>query len=149
VGDRKEMYFWTKTRGEELDLFWYTKQFPITVARRDDLAQNNKKSKTRRLNKITGEATPGYLLSPDAPIHMSKSLPGAKLIVIMRNPIEVTIESQTSERMIVTRLNLLRWLCRCLAIRGRRYGLLLSRFQKLYLKADGRFALVYFHIFEY
>jgi hypothetical protein len=39
-------------------------------------------------NAIKGEASPLYLYEPDAPVNMARHVPNAKIVVILRNPIE-------------------------------------------------------------
>lgn len=50
--------------------------------------------------KICGESTPNYIAHPDAPKRMYELLPDARLIVVLRNPIERTISNY---RKAVTR----------------------------------------------
>lgn len=58
---------------------WYRSHFPTVLSR----------SLTRRRGpRIVGEASPYYLASPGAPRRARKLVPGAKLIVLLRNPVE-------------------------------------------------------------
>lgn len=58
---------------------WYRSHFPL-------------RSELRRagdgLTRLTGEATPSYLFHPRAPARMKYLLPHARLIVLLRNPVE-------------------------------------------------------------
>ena len=56
-------------------LNWYRAHFPLKLS--------YKLSKVRS----TGEATPEYLFHPLAPVRISKTLPNAKVIIILRDPI--------------------------------------------------------------
>jgi hypothetical protein len=47
---------------------------------------------------ITGEATPSYLSRPDVPEKMAEVVPGARLIVLLRNPVDRTY-SQYHQRV--------------------------------------------------
>jgi hypothetical protein len=60
-------------------LSWYRAHFPLSSA----LQQAS--SPTRR---ITGEATPNYLFDPSAAERVASVVPDAKLIVLLRNPVE-------------------------------------------------------------
>ncbi|OLO37235.1 hypothetical protein BTR23_13930 [Alkalihalophilus pseudofirmus] len=69
----KELRFFTENY--EKGLQWYRKQFPSLV--------NNIP------NVITGEATPDYLdYSPEIPKRVYNVMPNAKLIVLLRNPVD-------------------------------------------------------------
>lgn len=60
---------------------WYRSHFPTAV----------EKYYARHIQKhdlITGEASPYYLIHPLAPKRIAKTLPKAKLIVLLRNPID-------------------------------------------------------------
>ena len=55
---------------------WYKKHFTITEGSK------------RKRELITGEATPYYIFHPHAPSRVKKNLPDAKLIVMLRDPVE-------------------------------------------------------------
>jgi len=55
---------------------WYKKHFTITEGSK------------RKEELITGEATPYYIFHPHAPYRVRKTLPGVKLIVMLRDPVE-------------------------------------------------------------
>jgi hypothetical protein len=55
---------------------WYKSHFCETNKHRD------------KKNVIAGEATPYYIFHPHAPTRVKKTLPGVKLIVMLRNPVE-------------------------------------------------------------
>jgi hypothetical protein len=60
---------------------WYRSHFPTAAA----------KYYSRHIQKqdlITGEASPYYLIHPLVPTRIAKTLPRAKLIVLLRNPID-------------------------------------------------------------
>jgi len=77
---RKETVFFNYAYHSNLD--WYRMYFP-TISEQE-------KAKKQRGQKIitTGEATPSYLIDPHVPKRISEMLPGIKLIVLLRNPIE-------------------------------------------------------------
>lgn len=60
---------------------WYRAQFPTSVYK-------YLSAPMRRYGFLTGEATPSYLFHPYAPKRISQALPRAKLIVILRNPVD-------------------------------------------------------------
>ena len=60
---------------------WYRSNFPTNVSRR----RHYKKTGQRLLS---GEASPSYLFYPRVPKRMKGILPNAKLIVILRNPVD-------------------------------------------------------------
>lgn len=74
----KEIHYFSLewSRGER----WYRSHFP-TVLRR---------ARTHRLGRIllSGEASPYYLSHPLAPRRAHQTVPGARLIVLLRNPVE-------------------------------------------------------------
>ena len=53
---------------------WYRSNFPLKAARQGAW--------------ITGEATPAYLFHPGAPERVAALLPGARLVVLLRNPVD-------------------------------------------------------------
>ena len=60
---------------------WYRSHFPTAV----------EKYYARHVEKhdlITGEASPYYLFHPRAPQRVAKTLPKAKLIILLRNPVD-------------------------------------------------------------
>ncbi|MDQ3782987.1 MAG: sulfotransferase domain-containing protein [Actinomycetota bacterium] len=69
---RKEIHFHDlhHSRG----IRWYRANFPLTRFIGPD--------------QITGEATPNYLVHPDAPPRLARVTPQAKLVVMVRNPVE-------------------------------------------------------------
>ncbi len=83
---------------------WYRQCFP------SPLLKNGRRT-------ITGEATPGYLSFPEAPERMAGVIPRARLIALLRNPVERTYSAyhyfsvrhgrgkRTFEETIETRLN--------------------------------------------
>jgi hypothetical protein len=74
----KEVHFFDLKYGK--GLAWYSRFFPSEGRRQARLAQ------TKEL--VTGEATPYYLFHPHVPERVARSLPGIKLIVLLRNPID-------------------------------------------------------------
>lgn len=60
---------------------WYRGHFPTVAAREQFMKEHG-----RAL--ITGEATPEYMLDPRAPGRMARLIPGAKLIVSLRDPVD-------------------------------------------------------------
>ena len=60
-------------------LGWYRLRFPANRARRDAYRQG--------LHPVlTGESSPSYLSYPNAPGRLARALPGAKLLVLLRDP---------------------------------------------------------------
>jgi hypothetical protein len=68
---RKEIHFFTLHYSKGLD--WYLMNFPIRI-KRDSF--------------ITGEASPYYLFHPHVPRRVAETLPGVKIVVLLRNPID-------------------------------------------------------------
>ncbi len=60
---------------------WYRGHFPYSM--RKYYEEN-----IRKLDFITGEASPYYMYHPYAPERVAKALPQVKLLVVLRNPIE-------------------------------------------------------------
>jgi hypothetical protein len=54
----------------------------------------------RRAGTICGEATPYYLVHPQVPRRVAADLPAAKLIVLLRNPIDRAISQHNHERAV-------------------------------------------------
>lgn len=70
---RKEVHFFDTNYDKGLD--WYRAQFPF------------------RGKRITGEASPSYLFLPQIPARVAAIVPAAKLIVVLRNPIDRALSS--------------------------------------------------------
>ena len=68
---RKEIHYFDihYERGDK----WYRANFPV---------------RARLRRRITGEATPNYLAIPEAPQRMARVVPDARLIALLRNPVE-------------------------------------------------------------
>ena len=66
---RKEIHYFDQSFSK--GLLWYRKYFPLQYK-----------------NLIAGDSTPYYLLYPHAPMRAFECIPSAKLIVLLRNPIE-------------------------------------------------------------
>lgn len=60
---------------------WYRTQFPSSIEK--SIAKNIGKQ-----NFITGEASPYYLFHPHVPGRVAKVVPGIKLVVMLRNPVD-------------------------------------------------------------
>lgn len=60
---------------------WYKAHFPRA-------AEIDRLRETLRKPVITGEASPYYLFHPHAPRRMAELIPGVKLIVLLRNPVD-------------------------------------------------------------
>jgi len=76
---RKEVHFFDLNYNKGLS--WYRANFPTVLS-----ARLFEQKHGRPL--LTGEASPYYLFHPHAPRRIRQHLPGAKLIVLLRNPIE-------------------------------------------------------------
>ena len=72
---RKEQQFFD--RNYHRGVLWYRANFPIRGVK-------NRNGKTR----IIGESTPNYIFHPLVPKRMASLLPDAKLIAILRNPVD-------------------------------------------------------------
>lgn len=75
----KEIHFFDRKYSK--GLAWYRGHFPTHI----------EKYYTQRLRGrtfLTGEATPSYLFHPHTPKRIAKALPQAKLIVLLRNPVD-------------------------------------------------------------
>src|SRR5579885_2674785 len=75
----KEVHFFDNNY--ERGVGWYRTQFPFLIEK--SIAKN-----IGQQNFITGEASPYYLFHPHVPERAAKVVPGAKLIVLLRNPID-------------------------------------------------------------
>jgi hypothetical protein len=71
---RKEVRFFDVPTNYALGEIWYRAHFAL-----------------RRSGRITGEATPGYMFYADAPARMARHVPGARLIALVRNPVDRAI----------------------------------------------------------
>ncbi|HJT80763.1 MAG TPA: sulfotransferase [Chthoniobacterales bacterium] len=76
----KELHFFDHQYFPEA-VKWYARQFPSRFARMENKTAN-------RFRMITGEASPSYLLHPLAPQRAAKHLPAAKLVAVLRNPVD-------------------------------------------------------------
>lgn len=70
TSQKKELHFFNDNYEKGVD--WYKAQFPNKL--NDQI--------------LIGEATPGYLYCPYTPERVAKLLPNAKLIVLLRNPVD-------------------------------------------------------------
>ena len=78
---RKEVHYFDMNFKRGVN--WYRAQFPL-------LAYKHYAKRVRKLDIITGEASPYYLFHPHVPKRMAALIPQAKLIVLLRNPVERT-----------------------------------------------------------
>lgn len=78
---KKEVHFFDHSYNFERGIPWYRAQFP-TVLHKYYAAHVHKQVL------ITGEASPNYLFHPHTPKRIAKILPQAKLIMLLRNPVE-------------------------------------------------------------
>lgn len=74
---RKEVHFFDNNFSKGVT--WYRAHFPSSVY---------KYVKVRKVTFVTGEATPYYIFHPCAPQRIFNTVPRAKLIVILRNPVD-------------------------------------------------------------
>lgn len=74
---RKELHFFGSGFHAGKSEAWYRAHFPIQARLRG--------------GKITGEATPGYMYYPGAADRLAAHVPNARLIVVLRNPVERAI----------------------------------------------------------
>jgi hypothetical protein len=75
----KEVHYfdYNHFRGED----WYRKHFPLGAERERFAAETGRPF-------LTGEASPSYMSHTWAPRRLARLLPGAKLLVTLRNPVE-------------------------------------------------------------
>lgn len=74
---KKEIHFFDNPSNFSKGLSWYRAQFPIKNLIPSKPKQNS-----------TGEASPAYLFHPMVPQRVAKYLPDAKIIVMLRNPVD-------------------------------------------------------------
>lgn len=60
---------------------WYRAQFPTAIGK-------TWPGQARKHSYITGEASPYYLFHPHAPARIASTMPGVKLIALLRNPVD-------------------------------------------------------------
>ena len=75
----KEVYFFD--RSYKRGLAWYRSFFPTVLEKYYSTTVKKKEF-------ITGEATPCYIFHPHVPRRVFKTIPGIKLIVLLRNPVD-------------------------------------------------------------
>jgi hypothetical protein len=80
---RKEVHFFTRGWRFGRGFDWYAAHFPLRAA--------------VPRGAITGEATPGYLFEPDAVGRLAAYRPDAKLIVVLRDPVERAVSQYLHE----------------------------------------------------
>jgi hypothetical protein len=92
-GLRKEVSFFCTNfaRGED----WYRAHFPTELARSAWRRQHGVKP-------AIGEATPYYLFHPAAPARAASVVPDAKLVVLLRNPVDRALSGWGLQRAIGT-----------------------------------------------
>ena len=78
---RKELFFFSNSNNYQKGLSWYRGQFPFKIRRY--YAEH-----IRKQDFITGEASPNYLYFPNVPKRVAEICPQAKLIVLLRNPVD-------------------------------------------------------------
>lgn len=81
---RKEVHY--HDLHHERGLGWYRAHFPLSWRMSD--------------GDIAGEATPNYLVHPDAPRRLHATTPDARLVVVVRNPVE---RAHSSWRLLSSR----------------------------------------------
>lgn len=74
----KEIHYFDFKYDKGLD--WYRRQFPTKIRKL--------KCRLRRRRLVTGEASPYYMYHPHACRRIAALLPGVKLIVLLRNPVD-------------------------------------------------------------
>ncbi|QTA90752.1 sulfotransferase domain-containing protein [Desulfonema magnum] len=73
-GYKKEVHFFDNPGHFRKGMPWYRAHFPAAF--------------TQPGSFVTGEATPSYLCHPQVPERMYEAVPGVKLIVLLRNPVD-------------------------------------------------------------
>lgn len=69
---------------------WYRGQFPVTAT-----------SRLRRVGRgrpLTGESSPYYMFHPHSAARLARDLPGVRLIVLLRDPVERAYSAHSHER---------------------------------------------------
>jgi hypothetical protein len=79
---RKEQQFFD--RNYHRGTLWYRTNFPIR-------GLNERRSRRNGKQRLIGESTPNYIFHPLVPQRMASLLPDAKLIAILRNPVDRAI----------------------------------------------------------
>ncbi len=81
---KKEVHYfgWEYAHGEA----WYRAHFPLRASMRV-------RRTLRRAQPLTGEATPYYLFHPHVPRRVADLVPQARLIVLLRNPVDRAVSS--------------------------------------------------------
>jgi len=75
----KEIHFFDRRFNKGLS--WYRGHFPTRLGKYYS-------QRVRQQPFVTGEASPSYLFHPHAPGRVAQVLPGARLIVLLRNPVD-------------------------------------------------------------
>ena len=75
----KELHFFDL--GYQRSMRWYRQQFPSTRSRRRHLESTGHVL-------VAGEASPYYLFHPDAAARVARGVQGARLIVLLRDPVD-------------------------------------------------------------
>ena len=78
---KKEINYFQRPCYYKYSKLWYRSHFPTKLSRSWFYKKTNQKL-------LTGEASIHYIFSPLAPRRMKEALPDAKLILILRNPID-------------------------------------------------------------
>ena len=68
---------------KEINFFFHDSLYEKGVKHYSNLFTGSDKNKV-----IIGEASPGYICHPDSPQRIKKHIPNAKMLLILRNPIE-------------------------------------------------------------
>ena len=76
---KKELHYFSLQHN--FGKLWYCSNFPSNLSRHYFYKKTNQKL-------LSGEASPTYLFYPEVPGRMREILPDAKLIVILRNPVD-------------------------------------------------------------
>lgn len=86
----KEVHFFDSPHFQQ-GLAWYRAHFPT-------VAEKFYAERLQKVKFITGEASPYYLFYPHAPARIARTLPGVKLIVMLRNPVDRAYSHYYHER---------------------------------------------------
>lgn len=90
-GYRKEIHHFD--RAVDLGSLWYRAHFPVDGSAVDPSGAGAEPP-------VTGEATPSYILAPRAPARIARSVPEAKLIALLRDPVR---RAHSQYRMLLDR----------------------------------------------
>lgn len=88
---KKEIHFFDNNFRK--GVFWYRAHFPFLLCKYSF-------NQRRKIDLVTGEATPYYFSHPHAPYRIFKVVPRVKIIILLRNPVDRAYSQYHHERKI-------------------------------------------------